>query len=67
MQEQEQSSVLTKKSWEQLMESPKGRIIIKENPLFDNYTPASDLSDKESYLEVVSVIKADVTVEAAMA
>ncbi|KAA0056633.1 retrotransposon gag protein [Cucumis melo var. makuwa] len=43
------------------MESPKGKIIIRENPLLDNSTPASDLSEKESHLEVVSVMMVDVT------
>ncbi|KAA0066644.1 ty3-gypsy retrotransposon protein [Cucumis melo var. makuwa] len=67
MQEQEQGSVLKKKSLEQLIESPKGGIIIKDNPLFNNSTSASNLSDKESHLEVVSVMMADVTAEATMA
>ncbi|KAA0068179.1 retrotransposon gag protein [Cucumis melo var. makuwa] len=66
MQEQEQSSVLTKKSWEQLMESSKGGIILKENHLLNNFTSASDLFEKESHFEVLSVMMADVTVEAAM-
>ncbi|TYJ96889.1 ty3-gypsy retrotransposon protein [Cucumis melo var. makuwa] len=59
--------VFKKKSWEQPIESPKGGIIIRENPLFNNSTPASNLSDKESHFEVVSVMMADVTSEAAMA
>ena len=67
MQEQEQGFVLKKKSLEQLIESPKGGIIIRENPLFNNSTPASNLSDKESHLEVVSVMMVDVTAEATMA
>ncbi|TYK00057.1 ty3-gypsy retrotransposon protein [Cucumis melo var. makuwa] len=49
-----------------MMESPKGEIIIRVKPSFDNSTPASDLSKKESLLEVVSVMMADVTVKAAM-
>ncbi|KAA0066007.1 ty3-gypsy retrotransposon protein [Cucumis melo var. makuwa] len=48
------------------MESSKGGIIIRENPLFDNSTPASDLSEKESHLEVVSVMMVDVTPEVIM-
>ncbi|TYK23197.1 ty3-gypsy retrotransposon protein [Cucumis melo var. makuwa] len=48
------------------MESLKGGIIIRENFLFDNSTSTSDLSEKESYLEVVSVMIADVTPEVAM-
>ncbi|KAA0040809.1 ty3-gypsy retrotransposon protein [Cucumis melo var. makuwa] len=42
-------------------------IIIRDNPLFNNFTPASNLSDKESHLEVVSVMMVDVTAEATMA
>ncbi|TYK11266.1 ty3-gypsy retrotransposon protein [Cucumis melo var. makuwa] len=67
MQEQEQGFVLKKKSLEQLIESLKGGIIIRDNPLFNNSTPASNLSDKESHLEVVSVMMVDVTAEATMA
>ncbi|KAA0033935.1 ty3-gypsy retrotransposon protein [Cucumis melo var. makuwa] len=63
-QEQEQGFVLKKKSLEQLIESPKGGIIIRDNPLFNNSTPASNLSDKASHLEVVSVMMVDVTAEA---
>lgn len=52
-----------KKSWEQLTESPKSENIIRENSLFDNSTPAFDLSEKESYHEVASsVMMADVVV-----
>ncbi|KAA0031636.1 ty3-gypsy retrotransposon protein [Cucumis melo var. makuwa] len=56
MKEQEQGSVLKKKSLEQLIEYPKGGIIIKYNPLLNNSMPASNLSDKESHLEVVFVM-----------
>ncbi|KAA0067903.1 ty3-gypsy retrotransposon protein [Cucumis melo var. makuwa] len=66
MKEQEQSFVLIKKSWEQLVKSLKGGIIIRENPLFDNSTPASDLSEKEPNLEIVFVMMANVTTEAAV-
>ncbi|KAA0061146.1 ty3-gypsy retrotransposon protein [Cucumis melo var. makuwa] len=66
MQEQEQGSVLKKKSLEQLIESPKGGIIIIKNPLFNNSTSGSNLSDKESHLEAVSVMMAYVTAEATM-
>ncbi|TYK20937.1 ty3-gypsy retrotransposon protein [Cucumis melo var. makuwa] len=59
MQEQEQGFVLKKKSLEQLIESPKGGIIIRDNHLFNNSTPASNLSDKESHLEVVFVMMRD--------
>ncbi|KAA0066936.1 ty3-gypsy retrotransposon protein [Cucumis melo var. makuwa] len=67
MQEQEQGFVLNKKSLEQLIESLKGGIFIRDNPLFNNSTPASNLSDKESHLEVVSVMMVDVTAEATVA
>ena len=43
MQEQEKS-FLTKKNWEQLMESLKGGIIIRENPSFEKSTSAYDPS-----------------------
>ncbi|KAA0041770.1 ty3-gypsy retrotransposon protein [Cucumis melo var. makuwa] len=67
MQEQEQGFVLKKKSLEQLIESPKGGIIIRDNPLFNNSTSASNPSNKELHLEVVSVMMVDVTAEATMA
>ena len=67
MQEQEQSFFLTKKSWEELMEFSKDGIIIRENTLFVDSTPASDLLEKESHLEVVFVMMTNITVEAAMA
>ncbi|KAA0056741.1 ty3-gypsy retrotransposon protein [Cucumis melo var. makuwa] len=67
IQEQEQDFVLKKKSLEQLIKSPKGGIIIRDNPLFDNSTPASNLSEKKSHLEVVSVMMVDVIAEATMA
>ncbi|KAA0066688.1 ty3-gypsy retrotransposon protein [Cucumis melo var. makuwa] len=66
MQEQEQGFVPKKKSLEQLIESPKGGIIIRDNPLFNNSTPTSNLSDKQSHLDVVSLMMVDVTVEATM-
>ncbi|TYK00095.1 retrotransposon gag protein [Cucumis melo var. makuwa] len=49
------------------MECLKGRIIIRENPLFEKSTHVSDPSEQESYLEVVFIMMADVTAEAAMA
>ncbi|TYK26751.1 retrotransposon gag protein [Cucumis melo var. makuwa] len=48
------------------MESPKARIVIKENPLYDNSDSASSKSKKEAYLDVMFVMMADITVEAAM-
>ncbi|KAA0031629.1 ty3-gypsy retrotransposon protein [Cucumis melo var. makuwa] len=50
----------------QLMESPKGGIIIGENPLFEKSTPASNPSEQESHLEVVSVMMVDVIAKVAM-
>ena len=35
------------------MDSSKGKIIIKDNPLFHNSSPTSYLSNKESHLGVV--------------
>ncbi|KAA0032762.1 retrotransposon gag protein [Cucumis melo var. makuwa] len=49
------------------MESPKGGIIIRENPLFEKFTPHSDPSNQESHIDAMSVMMADVTAEAAMA
>ncbi|KAA0058360.1 ty3-gypsy retrotransposon protein [Cucumis melo var. makuwa] len=48
------------------MESPKCGIIIKENPLFENSTPSFDLLEKESHLEIVSIMITDVTSKATM-
>ncbi|KAA0041745.1 ty3-gypsy retrotransposon protein [Cucumis melo var. makuwa] len=68
MQEEEQSSILTKKVGNNLWNllktgsSLEGIII----PLFNNYMLAFDLLEKESHLEVVSVMMADEIVEAAM-
>ncbi|KAA0065777.1 ty3-gypsy retrotransposon protein [Cucumis melo var. makuwa] len=48
------------------MKSSKDGIIIKENPLFDEPTSTSDLSEKESQIEVMFIMMADVTFEVAM-
>ena len=66
IQEQDQGSVIAQSILKQLMESPKGEIIIRENHLFDHSTSASNLSKQESDL-VVSFMMTDVTIEAAMA
>ncbi|KAA0043604.1 retrotransposon gag protein [Cucumis melo var. makuwa] len=66
MQEQEQSFILIKKSWKQLMKSTNDRIAITENTLSDNSAPTSDQPEKESHLEVVSVMMTDITAEAVM-
>lgn len=50
-----------------LTESSKGRIVIKENSLFDNSVPAFDQSKKESHLSVMSVMMADIITETTMA
>ncbi|KAA0059902.1 retrotransposon gag protein [Cucumis melo var. makuwa] len=49
------------------MESPKAGIVIKENPLYDNSDSASSKSKKEAHPDVMSVMMADITIEAAMA
>ena len=51
----------------QLMESPKARIVIKENPLYDNTDFASSRSKGEAHPNLISVMMIDVTVEATMA
>ncbi|KAA0067521.1 ty3-gypsy retrotransposon protein [Cucumis melo var. makuwa] len=51
----------------QLMEFPKARIVIKENPLYDNSDFASSKSNKKTHLDVMSVMMADVTTETAIA
>ncbi|KAA0058829.1 ty3-gypsy retrotransposon protein [Cucumis melo var. makuwa] len=51
----------------QLIESPKVRIVIKENFLNDNSDFASSKSKKEAHSDVMSVMMADITVEAVMA
>ena len=48
------------------MESPKVWIVIKENPLYDNSDFASRKS-KEAHPDVMLVMMADITTEAAMA
>ncbi|TYK06217.1 ty3-gypsy retrotransposon protein [Cucumis melo var. makuwa] len=42
-------------------------IVIKENPLYDNSDSAFSKSKKEAQPEVMSVMMADITAEAAMA
>ena len=49
------------------MESYKAGIVIKENPLYDNSDSTSSKSKKEAHPDVISVMMADITVEAAMA
>ena len=58
---------IVNKGGEELVEYPKGEIIIRENPFFEDSTPSSNLSEKESHIEVVSVIMVDVTINAIMA
>ena len=67
MQEKEQGSIVAENIWKRLTESPKGRIVIIENPLFDSSAPTSNQPNKESHLDVMSVMMADVMTEAAMA
>ncbi|KAA0065856.1 ty3-gypsy retrotransposon protein [Cucumis melo var. makuwa] len=49
------------------MESPKAGIVIKENPLYDNSDSAPSKSKKEAHPDVMSVMMADITAEAAIA
>ncbi|KAA0065384.1 ty3-gypsy retrotransposon protein [Cucumis melo var. makuwa] len=49
------------------MESPKAGIVIEENPLYDNSDSTSSKSKKEAHSDVMSVMMADITAEAAMA
>ncbi|KAA0050144.1 ty3-gypsy retrotransposon protein [Cucumis melo var. makuwa] len=48
------------------MESPKAGIVLKENLLYDNSDSASSKSKKEAQPDVMSVMMAEITVEAAM-
>ncbi|TYK11759.1 ty3-gypsy retrotransposon protein [Cucumis melo var. makuwa] len=48
------------------MESPKAGIILKESHLYDNSDFASSNLKKEAHPDVMSVIMADITVDAAM-
>ena len=48
------------------MKSTNDRIAITENTLSDNSAPTSDQPEKESHLEVVSVMMTDITAEAVM-
>ncbi|KAA0050430.1 ty3-gypsy retrotransposon protein [Cucumis melo var. makuwa] len=66
-QEQDQCSNVAHSILKQLMESPKSRIVLKENPLYDNSDSASSKSKKEAYPDVMSVIMADIMVDATMA
>ena len=49
------------------MESPKVVIIIKENPLYENFDFVSSKSKKKAHPDVVSVMMVDIMTEAAMA
>ncbi|TYK09751.1 ty3-gypsy retrotransposon protein [Cucumis melo var. makuwa] len=66
-QEQDQGSNVAQSILKQLMESPKVGIVIKENPLYDNFDYASSKSKKEAHPDVMFVMMADITAEAAMA
>ncbi|TYK28164.1 ty3-gypsy retrotransposon protein [Cucumis melo var. makuwa] len=67
IQEQDQGSNVAQSILKQLMESLKAGIVIKENPLYDNSDSASSKSKKEAHPDVMSIMMADITVEAAMA
>ncbi|KAA0046631.1 ty3-gypsy retrotransposon protein [Cucumis melo var. makuwa] len=49
------------------MKSPKAEIVIKENPLYENSASASNKPKKEAHLDVMSVMMANIMVEAVMA
>ncbi|KAA0048735.1 ty3-gypsy retrotransposon protein [Cucumis melo var. makuwa] len=49
------------------MESPKARIVIKENPLYENSDFAFSKSKKEAHPDVMSVMIADMTIETVIA
>ncbi|KAA0053530.1 ty3-gypsy retrotransposon protein [Cucumis melo var. makuwa] len=49
------------------MESLKAGIVLKENPLYDNFDSASSKLKKEAHSDVMSVMIVDITIEAAMA
>ncbi|KAA0068122.1 ty3-gypsy retrotransposon protein [Cucumis melo var. makuwa] len=49
-----------------MMDSSKGRVVIREDPLFNNFASTFDPSKKESHLEVVFVMITNVTAEVAM-
>ncbi|KAA0061113.1 ty3-gypsy retrotransposon protein [Cucumis melo var. makuwa] len=66
-QEQDQGSNVAQSILKQLMESLKAGIVIKENPLYDNSDSSSSKSKKETHPDVMSVMMADITPEAAMA
>ncbi|KAA0054154.1 ty3-gypsy retrotransposon protein [Cucumis melo var. makuwa] len=66
IQEQDQGSNVAQSILKQLIESPKAGIVIKENPLYDNSDSASSKSKKEAHPDVMSVVMADITAEAAM-
>ncbi|KAA0064130.1 ty3-gypsy retrotransposon protein [Cucumis melo var. makuwa] len=66
-QEQDQGSNVTQSILKQLMEFPKAEIVLKENPLYDNSDSAYSKSKKEAHPDVMSVMMADITAEAAMA
>ncbi|TYK19590.1 ty3-gypsy retrotransposon protein [Cucumis melo var. makuwa] len=66
-QEQDQCSNVAQSILKQLMESLKAGIFLKENPLYDNSDSASSKSKKEAHPDVMSVIMADIMVDATMA
>ncbi|KAA0066578.1 ty3-gypsy retrotransposon protein [Cucumis melo var. makuwa] len=65
-QEQDQGSNVAQSILKQLMESPKTGIFLKENPLYDNSNSTSSKSKKEARPDVMSVMMADISTEAAM-
>ncbi|TYK09810.1 ty3-gypsy retrotransposon protein [Cucumis melo var. makuwa] len=66
-EEQDQGFVIVQSILKQLMESLKDGIVIKENPLYDNFDSSFSKSKKEAHPDVMSVIMADITTKVAMA
>ncbi|KAA0065961.1 ty3-gypsy retrotransposon protein [Cucumis melo var. makuwa] len=67
IQKQDQGSVIAQSILKQLVECSKAEIVIKENPLYDNFDSPSSKSKRKTHPDVMSVMMANVTIEAAMA
>ena len=48
------------------MKSPKAGIVMKKNPLYDNFYSASSKLNRETHHDVMSVMMADVMVKVSM-
>ncbi|TYK25898.1 ty3-gypsy retrotransposon protein [Cucumis melo var. makuwa] len=63
---QGQGSNIAQSILKKLIESPKAGIVIKENPVYENSDSAPSKSKKEAHPNVMSIMIADIMVEAAM-